>query len=65
MSTDENAAKELPSVKQMLIEGENYALDQNLQFWLNKYIIKACLKVLYFKGRKAYDLRPQKIITFA
>lgn len=53
MSTDENAAKELPSVKQMLIEGESYALYQNLQFWLNTYIIKACLKVLYFKERKA------------
>lgn len=32
MSTDENAAKELPAVIQKLIEGEGYALDQNLQF---------------------------------
>lgn len=47
MSTDENAAKELPAVIQKLIEGEGYTLDQNLQFRLNMYIISANILILF------------------
>lgn len=50
MTTDENAAKELPAVIQKLIEGEGYELDQNLQFWLNMCIINACFYIP--KGKK-------------